>query len=197
MVPEPSSVPPSMKLTVPVTGPTADVSVAVNVTLTPAATVAALVVSATPGAAALLTTCASTVEVDVAKLPSPEYTAVTLWVAVERPDVVYDACPPDSVPVPSTVAPSINEIEPVGAPEPLVGATVALKVTDAPCVDGFSVDDSVVVVAVGVPLPTVSAVAVATDVLKKLSPLYAAVIGCDPAGRLEIEKVATPLAFNG
>ena len=84
-----------------------------------------------------------------------------------------------------------------GVTEPLLGDTVALNVTDAPCVDGFSVDDNTVVVAVGVPLPTVSAVALATDVLKKLSPLYAAVIGCDPAGKLEIVNVATPDAFSG
>jgi len=43
--------------------------------------------------------------------------------------------PPDRVPVPRSVAPSMNDTEPVGVPPLLV--TVAVKVTEAPDIDGL------------------------------------------------------------
>ena len=52
-----------------------------------------------------------------------------------------------SVPVPSVVAPSLKVTVPVGVPDPLVGVTVAVKVTACPTVLGFGDEDSAVVVA--------------------------------------------------
>jgi hypothetical protein len=49
--------------------------------------------------------------------------------------------------VPSVVPPSVNVTEPVGVPEPPVGATVAVKVTGWPALLGLTEDASVVVVA--------------------------------------------------
>ena len=62
-------------------------------------------------------------------------------------DVVKVACPPLSVPVPSVVAPSLKVTVPVGVPPPLVGVTVAVKVTGWPTLLGFCDDANVVVVA--------------------------------------------------
>ena len=78
--------------------------------------------------------------------------------------------------MPSNVAPSMgNATDPVGAPEPLDRVTVAVEQyrarrasTDSVWTDGAAG----VVVAVNAPLPTVSAVAVPAEVLKKLSPRY-------------------------
>ena len=52
-----------------------------------------------------------------------------------------------SVPVPRVVEPSLNVTVPVGVPVPLVGLTVAVKVTFCPTVDGFGLEVMVVVVA--------------------------------------------------
>jgi hypothetical protein len=53
--------------------------------------------------------------------------------------------PPDRLPVPRTVAPSLNVTVPVA-----VGAlTVAVKITEAPKVDGLELDVTTVVVAAG------------------------------------------------
>ena len=61
---------------------------------------------------------------------SPPYTAVMLWLPLDRVDVVVLAVPPLSVPVPMVVAPSLNVTFPVGVPAPgETGATVAVKVT--------------------------------------------------------------------
>lgn len=71
--------------------------------------------------------------------------------ATERVEVAKVATPePFSVPVPSVVAPSLNVTLPVGVPEP--GAetvTVAVKVTDCPKTDGFTLEMSAVVVGSG------------------------------------------------
>ena len=57
------------------------------------------------------------------------------------------AVPPDSVPVPSVVAPSRNVTVPVGVPVPGgTTATVAVNVTDCPNTDGLADDATVVVV---------------------------------------------------
>ena len=60
-------------------------------------------------------------------------------------DVVNIALPPLSVPVPSVVVPSLNVTVPVGVPD--VAATVAVKVTAWPNVEGFSEDATVVELA--------------------------------------------------
>jgi hypothetical protein len=60
------------------------------------------------------------------------------WTPVVRDDVVNVACPEAlSVPMPIVVVPSSNVTVPVGVPVPLLGVTVAVKVTDCPNVLGF------------------------------------------------------------
>ena len=68
-----------------------------------------------------------------------------LCVATDNADVVYVAVPLERVPVPSVAAPSLKVTVPVGVPD-VDGVTVAVKVTDAPNVDGFKLDDTDVVV---------------------------------------------------
>ena len=51
--------------------------------------------------------------------------------------------PPDRLPVPRTVAPSLNVTVPVAVD----GVTVAVKITEAPKVDGLRLDVTTVVVA--------------------------------------------------
>jgi hypothetical protein len=65
-------------------------------------------------------------------------------VPTARADVVYVAVPPESVPVPSVVAPSLNVIVPVAA----VGITLAVKLTDAPNAKVLlrALDETVVIV---------------------------------------------------
>jgi hypothetical protein len=58
--------------------------------------------------------------------------------------------PPDKVLVPSAVAPSENVTVPLGVPPPLVGVTVAVKVTEFPDVDGLTDDVMFVVVGAAV-----------------------------------------------
>ena len=65
------------------------------------------------------------------KLVSPGYTAVIEYVPTESAVVegVKVATPPDSVPVPSIVAPSLRVTVPDGVPEPGASATtVAVNV---------------------------------------------------------------------
>jgi len=55
-------------------------------------------------------------------------------------EVVAKLALPDPlrVPVPSVLDPSLNVTVPVGVPEPgAVAVTVAVKVTDCPCLDGL------------------------------------------------------------
>ena len=59
-------------------------------------------------------------------------------------EVLYVALPPLIVPVPSVVLPSVNVTVPVA----VVGAIVAVNVTEAPYVDGFADEASVTVVFV-------------------------------------------------
>ena len=67
-----------------------------------------------------------------------------------------EAVPPLSVPLPITVVPSRKSTVPVA----LLGATVAVNVTDWPKLDGFC-DESTVVVVAGVEVGVAVAVAVA------------------------------------
>ena len=61
---------------------------------------------------------------------------------VVKTAVAKVAVPPLSVPVPKVVAPSLNVTVPVAVD----GVTVAVNVTEAPNVDGFSEDATLVVV---------------------------------------------------
>lgn len=95
------------------------------------------------------TTWVSTDDVEPAKFESPAYTAVMECDPALRVEVPYAAWAlPFSTPLPSDVAPSINETLPVGAVvSPLGTAIAAVNVTDCPTGDGFSDEASVVVVA--------------------------------------------------
>src|SRR5262245_40481220 len=111
---------------------------------------------APPGSAKLAITpenvCPSVPEIDIActastvcpTVPvlgaywlSPRYLASIVWTPAARALVVKVAVPPDSVPLPSELAPSQNSTCPVGVPVPGVFTlTVAVKVTDSPRSDG-------------------------------------------------------------
>jgi len=77
----------------------------------------------------------------------PLYVAVILCDPVVNADVVNVAMLPASVPDPMFVAPSKNVTVPVGVPDPV--ATVAVKVTLWPNVEGLFDDVTVVVVDAG------------------------------------------------
>jgi hypothetical protein len=75
-------------------------------------------------------------DVDAAKFVSLPYTAVMEWEATDKADVLNIATPPDNVPVPRDVVPSLKVTVPVAVD----GVTVAVKVTRSPEVDGLSDD---------------------------------------------------------
>ncbi len=119
----PSTVAPSLKVTVPVGE--APVTVAVNVTACPAwlglsDEVSAVVVPAT------LTPWVNIGDELASLLLSPPYSAVIECEPVVSDAVVSVATPPLSATVPSTVAPSLKVTAPVGVPEEPV--TVAVKI---------------------------------------------------------------------
>ena len=97
--------------------------------------------------------------------------------------------PPDKLLLPSDMVPSINVTEPVGVP-PADGCTVAVKITDWPNVAGFRFDATLVVavacVTVCVRVPEVLPA-------KLPSPLYFAVMECDPGVKFEIASCAALL----
>ena len=67
------------------------------------------------------------------------------WVPTVSAKVVNVALPPESVAVPSVVAPSKNVTVPVGVPAPGAAAlTVAMNTTEWPNTEGFTVDVTVV-----------------------------------------------------
>ena len=68
------------------------------------------------------------------------------WLPLDSADVVKLACPLLSVAEPSAVAPSLNVTVPVAVP--LLAATLAVKVTAWPTVDGFADEVNVVAVAI-------------------------------------------------
>jgi hypothetical protein len=70
------------------------------------------------------------------------------WLPPVNAEVAYVAVPPlFSVPVPSVVVPSMKVTVPPGVPA--LEVTVAVKVTEAPKVDGFSEEARDVVVGPG------------------------------------------------
>jgi hypothetical protein len=84
------------------------------------------------------TVCACAADVPPVKFGSPAYTAVSECPPTASDDVLIAAEPPETVVVPSDVAPSKNSIEPPGLPAP--GAftdTLAVTVTLCPTTDGF------------------------------------------------------------
>ena len=90
------------------------------------------------------TFCFNSFDVLAPKFRSPPYTAVIELVPTGRVEVMKLAEPLVSGPVPSSVAPFINEtVSPSGGG----GVTVAVRFTASPSAEGFGEDDSVVVVA--------------------------------------------------
>lgn len=99
------------------------------------------------------------------------------------------AFPPARVFVARVVVPSLNVTVPVGTPD-VADVTVAVNVTDAPKVEGFS--DAVTAVEV----PARLTVCVSTDdvpPMKFVVPVYTAVIDREPAETVVVLNFATPL----
>jgi hypothetical protein len=72
------------------------------------------------------------------KLLSPAYTAVIVCEPMASELILKVAASPDSVPVPSVVAPSLKVTVPVGVPLPgATTLTVAVNVTDCPYAEGL------------------------------------------------------------
>ena len=98
---------------------------------------------------AAVTTCFKAFDLLLANFGSPPYTAMIVSVPTFSVEVVKVVDPLLSVPVPSTVLPSMKlTVSPSGG-LPALEVTVAVKVTGWPEVEGFGEDVSVVVVAAG------------------------------------------------
>jgi hypothetical protein len=124
------------------------------------------------------------VEDDVAKYVLPGVkVAVMVCVPAVNAEVLTCAVPLDKVIVPSDAPLSVNATVPVGAPPPLVGVTVAVKVTEFPYVDGL--DDDVIPVVVGAAV-IVWVTAGDVDTPNCALPLYVAVIECCPPPRVNV-----------
>ncbi len=92
------------------------------------------------------------------KLVSPEYTAVIELAPTVSELVSSVATPPLKVPVPSEVVPSKNSAVPVGVPVAgLIGATVAVNVTDWPDTGALGKKVTVVVEVAAAATVTVTA----------------------------------------
>ena len=104
-------------------------------------------------------------------------------------EVVSFAKPPLTFSVPRVVVPSRKVTVPAGVPVNC-GATVAVKVTACPAVDGFSDDTSVVVL---VALFTACAAAGDVPAAKFESPPYTTVTASVPTASVEVVKIAAPL----
>jgi hypothetical protein len=133
------------------------------------------------------------VPVLVVKLPSPEYIAVMECGPTASVVILAEiALPPDSATGEPKLTPSIlNCTVPVGVPDPgALAVAVAVNVTLWPKTDGLA--DVLMAVAVVSWLTT--CVRAGDDVLvrKLLSPLYTAVILCEPAARDDVVRVAWP-----
>ena len=100
-----------------------------------------------------MTIWTSVLEVLLLSLAEPAKTALMAWFPGARDEVLNWATPAvESVALPSVVAPSMKVTVPVGVVVDCGEATVAVKVTFCPKVEGFS--DEVSVVVVGAPLTT-------------------------------------------
>ena len=132
-----------------------------------------------------LTVCVKAIDVLVLKFVSPLYLAVIECEPAVSAEVDNCAVPPLSATTPSEVAPSRNCTVPVA----FDGETVAVNMTLWPYVDGFRLDDTLVVVECGL---TVCVSGADVLVLKFASPLYLAVIECDPAVSADVDSCALP-----
>src|SRR5215472_8610930 len=92
-----------------------------------------------------------------AKLASPEYCAVMVWLPTVRAEVVYVAMPVATVPEPSWVVPSQKVTVPVGVPAGEL--TAAVKVTAWPVPAGFCDDVTATVGVAGLTVSVTEAVA--------------------------------------
>jgi hypothetical protein len=136
----------------------------------------------------------SALEVDVAKVASPPYCAVIECVPAASVEVANVAEPePFSVPDPRLVAPSRNITVPVGTFVPLAGVTLAINETLAPVVP-VAGPVSIVVVEMSAAAFTVCVSAGEVSAAKFVSPLYCAVIECDPGVSAVVDNVAFPPA---
>jgi hypothetical protein len=136
---------------------------------------------------ALLTTCVTVFDVDVALLPSPLYVAVIECDATLSVDVEHPALPLlKATAAHNVVAPSLNVTLPVGD----WPVTVAVNVTFWPNVDGFTEEPSAVLL---VALLTTCVTVLDVDVALLPSPLYVAVIECDATLSADVEHPALPV----
>ena len=194
-MPVPSAVAPSIKVTMPVGTPLPgfSVTVAVKVTFAPTAGFVELAINAVEVCAkATVTVTAADVLPEL--FVSPPYTAVIECGPIASAAVANVATPaPFSVPVPSTLAPSMNVTDPVGTPLPGFCVTVAVKVTLVPTFKLVALAIRAVAVCARLTVTVTAA-----DVLPELfvSPPYTAVIECDPIASVAVVKVATPVAFS-
>jgi hypothetical protein len=186
-VPVPSAVFPSLNVTVPPGVPLDAVTVAVNVTESPAIDGLRLEMTVVVVATNAFTVCVNGADVLVANVAFPAYTAVMLRDPVASVDVVNVACPALNVPVPSVVLASLNVTVPAGVPPGLV--TVAVNVTGWPANDGLRLDTTAVVV---VNRFTVCVNTGDVLVANVMSPPYAAVMLRAPLTSADVVKVACP-----
>jgi len=185
----PMLVAPLKKSTVPSGVPVGvGVMVAVSVTVWPAMTG----FGATPSAvvvAALLTVKLTAADVEVAKLALPEYTAVRLSTPTGSAAVESVATPEAlTFPLPMLVAPLKKLTVPSKAPVG-IGVMVAVRVTEAPKVEGLAEVVSTVVEVAGL---TVKLTGADVEALKLVSPEYTAVRFCVPLGKAVVIKAAVP-----
>jgi hypothetical protein len=141
--PVPSVVVPSINVTMPVGAVGVDEPGATTVTVAVSATVwptleglgdAASVVVV----AAWFTVWFNTLEVPEAKMLSPEYEAVMLWLPTTSAALLSVPMPLLRDALPNTIPPSLNVTVPVGTLGlDAVGVTVAVKLTCCPNTDGF------------------------------------------------------------
>ena len=105
-----------------------------------------------------------------------------------KDEIEIVATPPLNEPVPRIVAPSLKVIVPEGSPTPgAIGATVAEMMIDWPKTLGLFDDETTVVV-----LATLTVWVIKDALLGALleSPLYTAVIACDPTINEVVVNVA-------
>ena len=138
-----------------------------------------------------LTTWLTVFEVLPASLVSPLYTAVIECDPTDSAAVLILALPPLSVTGPPKLEPSIwNCTVPPGVPAPgALAVTLAVKVTVWPKTDGFCEEVSVVAV-----LSWLTTWLTVFEVLPAslVSPLYTAVIECDPTDSAAVLMLALP-----
>ncbi len=193
-VPDPRTVVPSLKATVPVGTPMpiAGTTIAVKVIFAPKLAVGAndatVVVVAT-----IATVTVIALDTDGAKSASPLY--CTVMESAPMGSAVANVATPEmfSVVVPSVVVPNRNATVPVGVVGAPVGQdTVAVSVKACPGNTVANEDATVVVVE---SFETTIDIGLDTDGAKLASPGYCAVIESVPTGKAVV-SVATPQAFS-